>query len=248
MKARNWKCILLILALVGIGLTAWADTQYSWVFPPYPLVYFHRYRSVDIFVNADRVGSLANDLICAVRFFDEDPDYVVKHPQTDVVKPNTWYSSASYIGLTHVRGEPGLAVRFDYVIEWNGPEQTKGWEKLPPDCWEAVEVEGGTQKESISTTGTFTVSEGDHRRTLNSAPATANDPHILVIRNLDWDPMHVKLPAAGTNPEQNFSVNGKSTFILVFYPNLHGNQLVFNWEAYKLSFEYIIKRIPENNP
>lgn len=247
MKARNWKCILLVLALAGISLTVWAETQFSWVFPPYPIVYFHAYRSVDIFANPDGVGSPTNDLVCAVRFFDKDPDYVIKHPQTDVVKPNTWYESASYIGLTQVRGKPGLVVKFDYVIKWKGPEKTKGWEKLPPDCREALEVEGSSQRELLSTTGTFTVTEGDGRRTLTAAPATAKDPHILVIRNLDWNPIHVKLPA-GTNPEQNFRVNGKSTFILVFYPNLHGNQLVFNWEWYKVSFEYIIKRIPEKNP
>lgn len=249
---KYWKYTLAILMLVGITLTVGAQslppgTQFSWIFPPYPLAYFHRHRSVDIFINADMI----NNLSCSVMFFDENPVYIVKHPRSDVVKPNTWYTSNSYIGLVQVRGKPGLAVKFDYMITWGGPEQTKGWEKRPPDYWEIVKVKGEDQQsEERIATGGITATKGEYQRILNFK-ANTNDPYILVIRNLDWEPMGVKFPA-GANPEQDFRVNGKSTFILVFYPNLHANRLIFSdlpthleWQD---AFEYIIKRIPQNNP
>lgn len=239
------KAVICIIA-VASGLFIVFPTaaqDFSWVFPPYTIAYF-QYRTVDIFANPDGVPSLA----FTAWFLDEDPVYVVRTPHIQVVKPNAPYTSTSYIGVTQVSDlRVGHAARFTYVVTWTGMPKTADWEKLPPDYREAVEVEGESQKVNlIFSTGTVTAASGYQRRTLNFAAKT-NDPHILVIGNLDWNPIRVLLPA-GTNSEQSFTVCGKSTFVLVFYPNVHLNQLVFIWEGYKRSFEYIIKRIPENNP
>lgn len=205
--------VFCLLAVVTV-----AATDFSWVFPPYPLAYL-QYRTVDIFGNPDGI----NNLTCTVWFFDEDPDYVVRAPRIDTVSPNTPYTSASYIGITQVSGERGIGVKFAYTLKWAGTELTKGWEKTPPDEWETVTVE-----------------RGEPRQYQLNFTANTNDPHILVVKNLLWDPIKIL----------DFTICGKSTLVLVFVPNNYSNSLVFNGESEysDVSFEYIIKRIPESNP
>lgn len=211
------KRVFVATIVLGFLLVATAvATDYSWVFPPYPLAYL-QYRTVDIFGNPDGVKNLT----CTVWFFDDDPDYIVKAPRNDVVKPNTPYTSSSYIGITQISGERGIGVKFAYKITWTGTELTKGWEKIPPEYQETVTVE-----------------RGDPQQYTLNFPQNTNDPHILVVRNLLWDPIQIL----------DFTVCGKSTFILVFVPNQHGNSLQFDWEYGEASFEYIIKRIPANSP
>lgn len=249
MKARRWW-ILGLCMLAGSTLVL--GTSFSWSFSATPSVYFHAYRSASIFHNIDDVGQPDGDLICLVRFYASDPSYIVKHPLTSVVEAGVWYPSTSYIGLTRVSGSGDLTVRFDWKLSWTGSEQTSDWAGQPPDCRETVQASSSTQSTVSSDIGAFTVATGDRRRVLSVPAGKANDPHILVIRTTEWGQLDLVFPE-GTNPEVTLRVHGKSTLIVVFYPNRHNNQIVFRWDAPeaavpRLGFEYIVKRIPVINP